>query len=627
MSLLVIHLWLLLMTPSIVNGHFHFHVEDEEEDADDDHHTLSRHTRQARQNAPLDCRNALRFRSVDGSCNNLKNPLWGKSGTPYARFLPANYRDGKGEPAARRDGSPLPNARQMTLRMARDLPVENATLAHMFMMWGQFIGHDITNKPRAIARAPNKTEVKCCELPEHQRPDNCFPVMFPRNDPFYSRFSKTCMEFTRSTPSKLGQGFFSNQREQTNGNTAFIDGSTIYGSTATRAKLLRTFQNGFLKSTPQFGKALLPKSSADCGPADVKCFEAGDVRVNMFPALASMHTLWMREHNRIVSILNQLNPHWDDDRTFQEARLIVGAMLQHISFREYLPLALGPILIDWWGLNLQDRGYYTGYNPSIDPRVSNAVAVAAYRFGHSLVQGTFKRYSAEHRPLPSPSLGQEFFNNSAFFFRPGEVDRITLGLLDERPREMDSFFTSQLTNHLLDNGEGFGDDLVATSIQRSRDHGIPAYNDWREFCGLPRLRTFNDLKDMMSNDQILALQELYGNVEDIELYPAGIAEWHVLGGIIGPTFACLIAQQFHNLRNGDRFWYENGGQAASFTLDQLNEIRQTTLARVVCDNTDSVRTIQPSSLKSISRTNQRTSCSSFRSLDLTRWKETNEAFR
>lgn len=67
----------------------------------------------------------------------------------------------------------------------------------------------------------------------------------------------------------------------------------------------------------------------------------GDSRINQTPTLALLHTLLLREHNRVAGILGSMNPLWSDEKIYQEARRIVVAEIQHITYQEWLPLNFG----------------------------------------------------------------------------------------------------------------------------------------------------------------------------------------------------------------------------------------------------------------------------------------------
>lgn len=165
----------------------------------------------------------------------------------------------------------------------------------------------------------------------------------------------------------------------------------------------------------------------------------------------------------------------------------------------------------------------------------------------------------------------------------GSLHRLLRGLAVQRSQRRDEFITAELTNHLFQSGSfPFGLDLAAINIQRGRDHGIPAYTQWREPCGLSPIRDWIDLEKVVGFESANRIQQGYRSVDDVDLFVAGLAERPVIGGLVGPTFACIIAQQFSNLRKGDRFWYETDGFESSFTPAQLQSIRQVSLAQIIC---------------------------------------------
>jgi peroxidase len=97
-----------------------------------------------------------------------------------------------------------------------------------------------------------------------------------------------------------------------------------------------------------------------------------DHRVNEQVSLIAMHTVWVRQHNRLAKQLSRLNPSWSDEQVYQETRKIVEAQLQIITYKHWLPFIIGDE-----GMNI--LGTYRGYRRNVDPSISNVFATAAFR--------------------------------------------------------------------------------------------------------------------------------------------------------------------------------------------------------------------------------------------------------
>nr|XP_031540601.1 thyroid peroxidase [Vicugna pacos] len=255
--------------------------------------------------------------------------------------------------------------------------------------------------------------------------------------------------------------------------------------------------------------------------------------------------------------------------------------IQIITLRDYVPKILGPEAFE------QHVGPYQGYDPAVDPTVSNVFSTAAFRFGHASVHPLVRRLDArfqEHPGLPRLPLHDAFFQPWRLLGEGG-VDPVMRGLL-ARPAKLqvqDQLMNEELTERLFVRSDSGTLDLASINLQRGRDHGLPGYNEWRKFCGLSTLQTQADLAAAMANrsvaDRILAL---YRHPDNIDVWLGGLAEKFLPGARTGPLFACIIGKQMKALRDGDRFWWEN---QAVFTEAQRQELGQHSLARVICDNT------------------------------------------
>lgn len=94
-----------------------------------------------------------KYRTIDGSCNNLRVPTWGMSRTVFQRILTPDYNDGVYEPRFRgTDGSFLPSPRLISTQLITtdEIPREDVSL--MLMVFGQFVDHDLTLAPISVLR-------------------------------------------------------------------------------------------------------------------------------------------------------------------------------------------------------------------------------------------------------------------------------------------------------------------------------------------------------------------------------------------------------------------------------------------------------------------------------------------
>ena len=517
--------------------------------------------------ADVECDINSKFRTIDGKCNNLKNPYWGAMSTAFLREIDVDEYDpltlsvflDEGEkssgvpsgmytrsmrqrgppkrvpkPPSRGPPPPPPNggtkgcpSRSSTLPSPRFVShtfhtsenISATSVTHMLTQWGQFLDHDITLTPEEHIE-------DCCS--EETDDDECFPIFVSSSDSFYSLSGINCLEFTRSVAYCEENG---GARQQMNGITSFIDASNVYGSDDEIAASLRSNIDGkLLVDGPNFL------------PIIDNIQTAGDVRALEMPGLASMHTLFVREHNRLCDVIKSAEPRWDDETIYQNARRILIAEYQSIIYGGYLPHVLGE-------KNLGDNklsitSYYDGNE---NPGMTNEFATASYRFGHSMIQGLIKTFFTDNSGQEGEYfLSENYFNIDTYL---QYMDNIIMGLITQPAQAPDKEITSETTNLLFpEEGASFGSDLAARNIQRARDHGIPGfccyyqlYHDPNHDCSDGWNKRYHDI----SQENWDLLETIYDTPNDIDLFTGALAQASYNGGLSGKVFMEMKSKYVH----------------------------------------------------------------------------------
>jgi hypothetical protein len=444
--------------------------------------------------------------SIDGIGNNVANPTWGAAGQNYSRVAPARYVDGRSQPFGG------PNSRNVSNRIFSDIHQNKFSergVTQWGFVWGQFLDHTFGLRDDAGETAN---------------------IPFNASDPL-EEFTNTLgnIPFVRSRAAP-GTGV-TNVRQQINTENSYIDAETVYGASASRLEWLREgpvdgnmannsarllMPNNFLPRRDARGNpASAPTMAVDgrmlANPNSARV--AGDVRANENIALNATHTLFAREHNRIVGLLPAS---LSEEDKFQIARRIVIAEQQYITYNEFLP-AMGVTL-----------PAYTGYNPSINVNLSNEFAATGYR-AHSMIHGELES-EAEAADYTQAQLDaieafgveiEEDGDELAFvvplnvaFFNSDLVPAIGLGAVLrgvglEPQYSNDEQIDNQLRSVLFQvpvtgnpeclDGPTLPEcfqgvvDLGAIDIERGRDHGIGTYNQLRAAYGLPVRTNFTQI--------------------------------------------------------------------------------------------------------------------------------------
>jgi hypothetical protein len=378
------------------------------------------------------------FRPIGGGGNNLQNPTFDPvPNSAELALAPLNFVPGTTDGIVAH-----PNARVVSNVIAGGTGAQgqngetNDPVASAWLyVFGQFVDHDLSLESTPTTNA-------------------AINITVPANDPYFT--PGTSIVMTRD------------QRDATTNHiintvAGYLDLSQLYGDTTEQAAALRN-ADGTLQSSDN-GLAL---------PVEDGQFVTGDVRVMENPELTALTTLFMREHNYWVGILQTQHADWTGDQLYNMARAITTAEYQNIIYKEYLPLLLGNIM-----------GPYKGYNPNVRAQVYQEFSTAAFRMGHSQVSDTQEGLDNSGNTVFTEPLAKAFFNTPAIDESNG-IDAILRSLGDDYAQATDVYVVPALRDLLfapLPGGDVDEMDLIAIDVQREYDAGLATLNNTRKALG------------------------------------------------------------------------------------------------------------------------------------------------
>jgi hypothetical protein len=427
----------------------------------------------------------LTARTADGSHNDLVSPRMGSTGTRFGRNVPIE----RTRPDHERLMRPSPRIVSREL-LTRETFLPATTLNVLAAAWIQFMLRDWVSH----GKSPK---------------ENPWEVPLNDDDPWPERpmlIMRTMEDPTRA-PGEEGL-----PPTHVNVHSHWWDGSQIYGSDEATRDQVRTGKDGKLKIGPD---GLIPVDpNSEKHPADEPGFWIG---------LVMMHTLFTLEHNAICDRLRAEYPGWSDDDLFDHARLINTALLAKIHTIEWTPALLAHptarrgLDANWWGLAGSTVKKMLG-RISDNEVISGIVGGRQDHFGvpYSLTEEFVSVYRM-HPLIPDDYTFRAVASDEVLQERefPEVAQRPAMNLMEQVGMQDLFYYPRGLQNFQRPGPDGttVPQDLAATDILRSRELGVPRFNEFRRLLHLRPISSFEDLTDDPA--WVEELRRVYDN--DVEL--------------------------------------------------------------------------------------------------------------
>ncbi len=454
--------------------------------------------------------NAVEFRTVDGSYNDLAKPWMGMAGARFGRNVEMNAAFGEtGDELM----TPSPRVVSNKLMKRREfVPVPHLNV--LAAAWIQFMVHDWLS---------------------HGSNDKTLPLEIPLPDGDDWGDKMEVLGTTRQPPDEGRPQAFANIE------THWWDGSQIYGSSADRLAQVRTGSGTSVLPDGTLAldeKGLLPIDSK----ARIDNLELSGVNGNWWIGLSVLHTLFTREHNAVVERLRLDHPDADGEWLFGKARLVVSALLAKIHTVEWTPALMdspvGRMAMrgNYWGVvgeqatnafgRLSESEVINGIPGSPAdhhgaPYAMTEEFTAVYRL-HSLMPDAYNfRRAADDSHVLDADLKGVSFGAARDLYAQLSFEDVCYSLCTEHPGALVLHnFPDGLRDMTRENGRRI--DLAAVDILRDRERGVPRFAEFRRQIGMKVPETFADIT---SNKEWQAeLEDVYGSVEKVDLLIGTLAE-------------------------------------------------------------------------------------------------------